>query len=109
MDIAAHASVDALQVFARAVLRAAKRVPAKGRFGEKVFISAVRDNMNATLKGTRLEWSDADFADYLVAAHRAGALVLARADLTSSMDPKVVASSEVQYLNAAFHFVRVAS
>lgn len=48
-----------------------------------------------------------DFKAKLVAAHREGALRLARADLVAAMDEGLVARSETTYLNATFHFVEV--
>jgi hypothetical protein len=41
----------------------------------------------------------------LVAAHRAGELVLARADLVAAMDPALVAASEITTDGASFHFI----
>jgi len=48
----------------------------------------------------------ADFKKRLVAAHRAGLLTLARADLVEAMDRWDVAKSEAAYLSATYHFIR---
>jgi hypothetical protein len=71
-----------------------------GRFGHKVFISAAR----AALGGDAA-LSDAEFKRQLFAAHRAGLIQLARADLVAAMDPVAVAASETQVDGATFHFV----
>ena len=47
----------------------------------------------------------AGFKADLVAAHRAGELALARADLVAAMDPALVAASEIAVDGASFHFV----
>ena len=46
-----------------------------------------------------------DFKARLVAAHRAGELTLARADLVAAMDPALVAASEIAADGASFHFL----
>lgn len=86
---------DLLAVVREAMLR----VPSAGRFGEKVFVSAL--------------WQDLQVADlpldkfkhWLVGANRDGQIVLARADLPSAMNPKLVAASEIRDQGATFHFV----
>ena len=89
-----------LKEFAKLVQVAADKTTGKGRFGpRKVFIAAA---------WRRLKLPGLDETNYkakLIEAHRAGLLVLHRADLVGAMDPKLVAASEVQYLNATFHFI----
>ncbi|MCA9674958.1 MAG: hypothetical protein KC464_07990 [Myxococcales bacterium] len=89
--------------FAVAV-RDAARAATEGTFGpRKVFIASVwralRDQ--PAVRGDDL----GAFKRRLVDAHRAGRLVLARADLTAAMDPELVAASEVTDLGARYHFV----
>ncbi|HEY6175218.1 MAG TPA: hypothetical protein VIX73_12260, partial [Kofleriaceae bacterium] len=75
-----------------------------GRFGDrKVFVSAVWDVLHRDPR-----WADlalAEFKTRLVAAHRAGELALARADLVAAMDPGLVAASEIAADGASFHFI----
>ena len=75
-----------------------------GVFGDrKVFISAVWDELRR-----RPQWSTVGLEDFkarLVAAHRAGDLVLARADLVAAMNPELVAASETATDGASFHFI----
>ena len=47
------------------------------------------------------------FKQRLVEANQAGLLTLSRADLVQVMDPADVRDSEIQYLNATFHFLLV--
>jgi hypothetical protein len=87
-------------------VRTAARACSTGRFGDhKVFIVHV----------WRALQSDPDFAamgldgfkDFLAAANNARLLDLSRADLVQAMDPEDVRLSEVRYLNATFHFIRI--
>jgi hypothetical protein len=72
-----------------------------GRFGNrKVFIAVV----HAMLGGDDAI-VNSEFKRQLFAAHRAGLLQLARADLVAAMDPAAVAASETQVDGATFHFV----
>lgn len=73
------------------------------RFGEnKVYISDLYANYPTALR------PDMDtFKAMLMAAHRAGDVVLTRADLVELMDVSKVAASEISYLTATFHLVRV--
>jgi hypothetical protein len=89
--------------FAAAVRGAAARAT-DGRFGpRKVFIASVwRDAAFSAL-------SLADFKARLLAAHRAGAITLARADLVAAMDPDLVRESEVAHLDSRYHFVETGS
>ncbi|HEX3478152.1 MAG TPA: hypothetical protein VHT91_24190 [Kofleriaceae bacterium] len=94
---------DAPAPFAEAVLRAADAV-VDGWFGDrKVFVSAVWDQLRRDPRWAGLGL--AGFKAELVAAHRAGALTLARADLVAAMDPAQVAASEIAVDGASFHFI----
>lgn len=76
----------------------------EGVFGRrKVFISAIWETLRATPAWASLELDD--FKARLVAAHRRGELVLARADLVAAMDQALVDASETQTDGATFHFV----
>jgi hypothetical protein len=87
-------------------VKAAARACPTGRYGDsKVFIAHV----------WRMLESDPDFAgmgldgfkQFLGEANNARLLDLGRADLVQAMDPDEVRSSEVRYLNATFHFIRI--
>ncbi|MCX5741354.1 MAG: hypothetical protein NT062_02515 [Proteobacteria bacterium] len=85
-------------------VQAAARNAREGVFGDrKVFIAAVwRELVRAT------PWSSLpldEFKSRVLAAHRAGELVLARADLVAAMDPTLVATSETLADGASFHFI----
>jgi len=103
-----HASALALTTCSLAELAAAARhaVAAIGhdaneRYGwRKVFLAAV----HAALGGEGAIHLEA-FKRRMVSAHRAGLLVLARADLVAAMPQAAVASSEVSDGGAEFHFV----
>jgi hypothetical protein len=91
--------------FARRVVEAARFCPS-GRFGDdKVFVvhvwRALRDD--PLFAPISLE----DFKRRLAEANNARLLNLSRADLVEAMDPEDVRLSEVAYLGASFHFVRV--
>jgi len=89
--------------FADAVLVAAGAAR-EGRFGDrKVFVSAVWDELHKQPPWAALALDD--FKARLVAAHRAGELTLARADLVAAMDPALVAASEIAADGASFHFL----
>jgi hypothetical protein len=75
-----------------------------GVFGErKVFIAAAWHQLRRRPGYASLTLDD--FKARLVRAHRAGELVLARADLVAAMDPGLVAASETLADSATFHFV----
>jgi len=77
---------------------------ARGRFGRKVFISALWRQMKThpRFDGMTLP----QFQQRLVQAHRERLLTLARADLVAAMDPREVAESETDVDGIAqFHFV----
>ncbi|HEV7556763.1 MAG TPA: hypothetical protein VGO00_14960 [Kofleriaceae bacterium] len=89
--------------FATEVMRVASSNEA-ARFGDrKVFVASVWDHLRRDPRWSALSLDE--FKAQLVAAHRAGALVLARADLVAAMDPALVAASEVVADGASFHFV----
>ncbi|MCB1805036.1 MAG: hypothetical protein KDJ99_07770, partial [Candidatus Competibacteraceae bacterium] len=75
-----------------------------GWFGDnKIFISHVWTEYHKQYPQTRVE----TFKQRLLQAHRQRLLQLARADLQQAMDPADVASSEIEYWGATFHFLRV--
>lgn len=89
--------------FAADVLTAAGAAQG-GWFGDrKVFVSAVWEALRSDPRWSALTL-DA-FKQRLVAAHHAGALELARADLVAAMDPALVAASEIATGPASFHFI----
>jgi hypothetical protein len=103
-------SVD-LREFASVVLALAGQIDedpnpeggARGRFGRKVFIAAIRCALRGT-KYARLPRVTVD--ELLLLAHRAGLLELTRADLVAAMDPDEVRDSEIVHpAGAHFHFV----
>lgn len=96
--------MNAPSSFAAAVRSALGTVDADGWFGpRKCFISAVFAAM--LLTGACSDYPS--FRADLLAAHSAGELSLARADLVAAMDPDLVATSEVSTDGATFHFVVV--
>jgi hypothetical protein len=75
-----------------------------GWFGDrKVFVSAVWEALRRQPRWAELALDD--FKAQLFAAHRAGAVMLARADLVAAMDPARVAASEIAVSGATFHFL----
>ncbi len=75
-----------------------------GVFGErKVFIAAAWHELRQRPGYASLTLSE--FKARLVRAHRAGELVLARADLVAAMDPGLVDASEISADGATFHFI----
>lgn len=105
----ATGAVD-LAAFARTVLALAQQIDAdptveghaRGRFGRKVFLAAVRCAL-AGSEYARLSRATVD--RLLIDAHREGLVELARADLVAAMDPAEVRDSEVRHLEASYHFV----
>jgi len=94
-----------LPTFAERV-KAAARLCSTGRFGDsKVFIAHL---WRAVQSDPAFRTMDlAAFKERLAEANNARLLDLSRADLVQAMDPKDVLESEVHYLNATFHFVRI--
>lgn len=82
--------------------QAAHAVPKAKRFGpRKVFIADVYEQVRS--RGVQIPL--AAFKRELVRMHQEGNLVLARADLSSALDPASVAASEAAIDGARFHFV----
>lgn len=79
------------------------RIGAEGRFGEKVYVSAIWRRIERDRKAGDLSLDH--FKRWLVRANRDGWLVLARADLIGAMDAKQVNESEINDRGATFHFV----
>lgn len=103
VDPALALTTCSLAEFAAAVRRAVAAIghDAHQRYGlRKVFLAAV----HAALGGEGTIDLEA-FKRRMVSAHRAGLLVLARADLVAAMPLAAVASSEVSAGGAEFHFV----
>ncbi len=106
-DPRSSASPSELAGFVQKVQAAAEKC-ASGRFGDnKVFIIHVWRALqnDADLRGMDLP----AFKQRLAEANNARLLDLSRADLVQAMDPDDVRLSEVTYLNAAFHFIRIGS
>lgn len=94
-----------LEGFARAVQKAAA-LRAEGWPGNrKAFISHVWQTICEQEKAWQL--SEIEFKCMLAEAHRAGALVLANADLKDKKNLADLESSAVPYKNTVWHFVRV--
>jgi hypothetical protein len=85
------------------VREAIPRIGADGRFGEKVYVSAIWRTIERDRKAGGLSLDH--FKRWLVNANRDGKLVLARADLVGAMDAKQVTESEINDRGATFHFV----
>jgi hypothetical protein len=85
------------------VREAIPRIGGEGRFGEKVYISAIWRTIERDRKTGDLSLDH--FKRWLVRANRDGWLVLARADLIGAMDAKQVNESEINDRGATFHFV----
>lgn len=79
------------------------RVGAEGRFGEKVYVSAIWRTIERDRKVGELSLDH--FKRWLLGANRDGWLVLARADLIGAMDARQVTESEINDRGATFHFV----
>jgi len=94
-----------LAEFARAVKEAAA-ARAEGWAGSrKAFISHVWDAIRTGQPSWQV--SEIEFKCMLAEAHRAGAVVLANADLKDRRSMKDLESSAVPYKNTVWHFVRV--
>ena len=94
-----------LPTFAERVKAAARACPT-GRFGDnKVFIAHVWRAVQSDLAFQTIDLPA--FKERLAEANNARLLDLSRADLVQAMDPEDVRESEVHYLNATFHFVRI--
>lgn len=101
--LAGRALAPAAASFATEV-RDLARATHHGVFGDrKVFIAALWDELRRHPRWAALTLDD--FKTRLVQAHRAGDLVLARADLVAAMNPELVAASETTTDGASFHFI----
>ena len=79
-----------------------------GRFGNnKVFVIHVWRALQNDAAFNEMDL--AAFKRHLAEANNARLLDLSRADLVQAMDPDDVRLSEVSYLNATFHFIRIGS
>jgi hypothetical protein len=77
-----------------------------GRYGDnKVFIAHVWKVFQSDPLFQNMDL--AAFKHYLAEANNARLLDLSRADLVQAMNPDDVRQSEVRYMNASFHFVRI--
>jgi uncharacterized protein (DUF2267 family) len=93
-----------LIAFAATVRTLAGKSPPQDRFhNNKVFIAALWQATQQEPSFPRL--SLPEFKQRLVEANSRNLLHLSRADLVQAMDPRLVADSETEYLNATFHFV----
>jgi hypothetical protein len=91
--------------FARSVQSAARACPT-GRYGDnKVFIAHVWKVLEGEPEFRSMDLDG--FKRRLAEANNARLLDLSRADLVQAMDPEDVGRSEVAYLNATFHFIRI--
>lgn len=100
------AAPPTLEAFATAVRSAAARAAqtSDATFGwRKVFIAPVWDAMKNAPEAAGLDL--AGFKRRLLDAHRAGLVVLSRADLTHAMDPEMVARSDVRTDFASYNFI----
>jgi hypothetical protein len=105
--VTASPSAQALDLprFAGRVL-AASRACTTGRYGEsKVFIAHVWRLLRDDPEFRGMDFPT--FKRHLGEANNARLLDLSRADLVQAMDPEDVHSSEVEYMNARFHFIRI--
>ena len=105
--VAAPAAVPPLDPAALALrVKAAARDCPAGRYGDhKVFIAHVWDRLHAEPDFAGMDLDG--FKRALAEANNLRLIDLARADLVQAMDPDDVRRSEIQYLNATFHFVRI--
>ncbi|MGE0025339.1 MAG: hypothetical protein AB7S70_17090 [Hyphomicrobium sp.] len=94
-----------LSEFARAVKAAAARRAEGWAGSRKAFISHVWDAIRTAEPAWQV--SEIEFKCMLAEAHRAGALVLANADLKDKRSMADLESSAVPYKNTVWHFVRV--
>jgi len=103
-DAAPQVELD-LAAFAQRVKIAASTCTT-GRYGNnKVFVAHVW--MAVQSDSLFQNMSLGEFKDRLAQANNARLLDLSRADLVQAMDPDDVRQSEVKYLNATFHFIRI--
>jgi hypothetical protein len=85
-------------------VQAVARTMRDGVFGDrKVYISSVWDQLRRAPAWSAISLDD--FKTRLLSAHRAGDLVLSRADLVAAMNPSMLAASETIADGATFHFI----
>jgi hypothetical protein len=93
-----------LPAFAATVRTIAGNSPPEARFYDnKVFIEPLWKLTQREPSFPRM--SLLDFKRHLLDANSRHLLHLSRADLVQAMEPRLVAESEIAYLNATFHFV----
>jgi hypothetical protein len=80
---------------------ASERIPPEGRYGEKVYVSALYDAVRAIGEDISLP----EFKTQLLNAMKRGEIRLTRADLVEAMDKDMLAASEIQDGPARFNFV----
>lgn len=87
-----------------AVKQAVSEMPSSGRYGtNNVFISEIWRAISADPRIRSMGLPA--FKRWLVTANRDQRLSMARADLVDDMDQRMVAESQINHLNAQFHFV----
>lgn len=88
------------QEMAKAIKAAAAKVGPAGRFGDnKVYLCEVAKVMGMEFGA---------FAAVVTKLNNRMLVELSRADLVQAMDPAMVAASEARWLNATYHFIRLA-
>jgi hypothetical protein len=93
-----------LTAFASTVTALAAKSPPEARSDDnKVFIAALWRATQEEPSFPRLGLPE--FKERVVEAHSRNLLRLSRSDMVSATDSQLVADSETEYLNAAFHFV----
>lgn len=103
-DATTSTSLD-LPGFARRVLEAARSSPT-GRFGDdKVFVGHAWSALRHEPAFAAMDSNE--FKRRLAEANNARLLDLSRADMVEAMDPEEVERSEIRYLGATFHFIRI--
>jgi hypothetical protein len=86
------------------VKEATAAMPRSGRFGEsKVYISSIWDRVGKKIDHQIKNLNE--FKNWLVEQNRLGNLRLARGDLPSAMDQRLMDESEIRDLGSTFHFV----
>lgn len=98
---------DLMQVVA-VVDDAIESAPDGGRFGRKVYISAVADEIAARF-GQPVEATRAWLRAWVPRLNREFLINATRADLVQVMDPAIVLASEVRADGAEFHFLTIAA
>ena len=100
-ELAMSSSMNASK-FASTVKSIAASAPSCWKFGQKVYIAYIWSQMPVSM-------DRATFSSMMIAAHRDGTLVAARADCMPLLDVDMVQESELQWGKTSlesFHFVR---